>query len=158
MLLLRTPHGSRLYGLHHADSDYDWFEVHGWEKSKTKQKITANDDRTRTSFDNFMRYCDKGVPQFLEAMFSQKAEVDNIWFLRQSYVVSLPNVRNVYMRTMKSFWFGDTFKLRRHALRLLLNLRQMQSTGRFNPTLSLNEIAWVNKMAHSDKMPDPFYY
>lgn len=158
MLLLRTVHGSRLYGLHNADSDYDWFEVYGWGKAKTRHKITGDDDRTRTSYDTFMRYCDKGVPQFLEALFSRKAEVDHIAFIRENYVVNLPHVRDVYLRTMKNFWLGGNFKLRRHALRLLLNLREMQDTGQFNPTLNIQEIFWINQLAQDGSMPDPFDY
>jgi hypothetical protein len=59
---------------------------------------------------------------------------------------------------MKNFWFEGSFKMRRHALRLMLNLREMQDTGRFNPTLNDQEIFWINQLAQAGTMPDPFDY
>lgn len=143
-LLLRTISGSRLYGLSHAGSDEDWIEVYGWDKGRGVQKIKDGQDVTRASFDSFMRYCDKGVPQYLEAMFSPVAEVDEISAFRQSYTPNMTNVRDTYMRTIKSFWMhgieNDDFKRRRHAARLILNLRSMEESGRFTPALTPVEI------------------
>jgi len=159
MLLLRTAHGSRLYGLAHANSDYDTFEIYGWDKGRGRQRIMGKDDIQRTTYDRFMRYCEKGVPQYLEACFSRMAEVDNFPFDRLGYGIHQANTRNTYMRTIKSFWTtgfeSDSFKLKRHAMRLVLNLRSMQETGRFNPTLTADEIAWVNKYALLDEMVEP---
>lgn len=159
MLLLRTVHGSRLYGLAHANSDFDTFEVYGWDKGRGRQRVSGKDDLTRTTYDRFMRYCEKGVPQYLEAMFSRMSEVDNFPFDRLGYGIHQANTRNTYLRTVKSFWETgaetDSFKLKRHAMRLILNLRSMQETGRFNPTLNDQEIAWVNEMALRDEMISP---
>ena len=139
-LLFSTVHGSRLYGLHHADSDYDRFEVYGWIKTRGRQTMYAREDVTKTSFDRFMRYCDKGVPQYLEAIFSKMATEDHIPYIRENYYPNMVNVRDTYMRTIKAFWAEGTetgsMKRRRHAARLRLNLIAMEETGRFNPTLT----------------------
>lgn len=157
-LLLRTVHGSRLYGLSHALSDYDYFEVYGWNKFRGKQRISDGDDRTRQSYDRFMRYCEKGVPQYLEAMFSRMADVDNFPFNRQEYGVNYVGVRETYMRTIKSFWLAgieeDSFKKRRHSARLAMNLTEIYHSGRFNPTLSLGEKLIINALAESTNIDD----
>lgn len=157
-LLLRTIHGSRLYGLSHSASDYDYFEIYGWKKFRGKQKIADGDDRTRQSYDRFMRYCEKGVPQYLEAMFSRVADVDNMPFDRLSYGIHRTNVRDTYQRTIKSFWMGgveeNDFKRKRHSMRLVLNLRSMEECGTFNPTLNEHEVAWVNHHASLDEMTE----
>lgn len=158
-LLLRTVHGSRLYGLAHENSDYDTFEVYGWDKGRGRQRVIGKDDVTKTTYDRFMRYCEKGVPQYLEAMFSRMPGVDNFPFDRLGYGIHQVNTRDTYFRTIKSFWTTgmetDSFKLKRHAMRLILNLRSMQDTGRFNPTLNDQEVAWVNEMAHRNEMVEP---
>lgn len=152
MLLLKTIHGSRLYGLHHEDSDWDWFEIYGYDKFRGKQTIQAGDDRTRTSYDRFMLYAEKAVPQYLEAMWSTKAEFDNMPFDRFSYRPNMTTVRDTYMRTIKAFWIEgwetDSFKKRRHAIRMALNLRQMHECGRFNPTLTDEQIDYCNTRAN----------
>lgn len=157
-LLLRTIHGSRLYGLSHAESDYDYFEVYGWNKFRGKQKISGGDDRTRQSYDRFMRYCEKGVPQYLEAMFSRMADIDNFPFNRMEYGINHVNVRDTYLRTIKSFWLAgieeNDFKKKRHSARLSLNYLDMQKTGRFNPTLSVGDAWLVNHLAALDTMPE----
>jgi hypothetical protein len=159
-LLLRTVHGSRLYGLSHSGSDWDWFEIYGWDKFKGKQKIKDGDDRTRQSYDRFMRYCEKGVPQYLEAMFSGMAEVDNMPFNRLEYGVNYVNIRDTYLRTVKSFWMAgeeeNSFKKKRHSARLALNLTTMYETGRFNPTLTPEQAEQVTAMAHGTEMPEVF--
>lgn len=153
-LLLSTPHGSRLYGLAHAGSDFDRFEVYGYEKFKPKQKITGTQDVTKASLDRFLRYCDKGVPQYLEAMFSQLAWVDNMEGIRETYVPNMTHVRYTYKRTIKSFWLAgveeDDFKRRRHAWRLWLNWQDMEHDGRFNPTLSTRDAENITLWAYKD--------
>lgn len=158
-LLLRTVHGSRLYGLAHVNSDYDMFEVYGWDKGRGRQRISGKDDLTKTTYDRFMRYCEKGVPQYLEAVFSRKAEVDDFPFDRLTYGIHQKNTRDTYLRTIKSFWETgsetENMKLKRHAIRLIFNLRSMQETGRFDPTLTPDEAAWVHEYARMRKMINP---
>jgi mono/diheme cytochrome c family protein len=54
-------------------------------------------------------------------------------------------MRIVYYRTIRNFWEGD-LKRRRHAVRLLLNLREAMGGGerRFNPTLTPEQIEYIN--------------
>lgn len=150
-LLLRTPHGSRLYGLARPDSDEDWFEVYGWEKGRSKQKITGDQDVIRTSLDSFLWNCNKGVPQYLEAMFSQQCEVNNIRFITDHFRPDMPKVRETYNRTIKKLWFKgveeDSMKFKRHAVRLAMNLAHMQKYGRFDPTLDDTMVIIVKNIA-----------
>ena len=81
-LLFRTIHGSRLYGLSHSGSDVDWFEVWGYTKFRSTQRISNNSDTTKVSLSRFLEGCSKGIPQYLEAAYSGKAEVDVISHLR----------------------------------------------------------------------------
>ena len=138
-LLFRTVHGSRLYGTAHADSDYDWFEVYGFEKGRSKQKITGDLDVVRTSLDSFLWSASRGVPQFLEAMFSTQAEVNKIRYITEVFRPGMVETRTTYKRTIKSLWKKgletDNLKFCRHAVRLHLNLEQMEAGGRFDPTL-----------------------
>lgn len=83
----------------------------------------------------FTRYADMGVPQALEAMFSNCAEIDLIEDFRLSYRANIAEMRNRYVRTIKAFALHDEFKRRRHAFRLCLNLTEAMDTGRFNPRL-----------------------
>jgi hypothetical protein len=148
---MSTPHGSRLYGLAHAGSDFDQFDVVGWDKGKGVQKIKSALDLTVTPYERFMRYCDKGVPQFLEAMFSQQMTFNSIEHITATYTPSMAVVRGVYLRTIKNFWMAgieeNSYKKRRHALRLGINLNEMERSGRFNPTLSAQDKAWISSLA-----------
>lgn len=156
-VLLATPLGPRLYGLSHAESDHDIFVVRGWEKGRSKQSIANGIDMTIVHYDKFMRLCEKGVPQYLEAMFSPLATIDRIPFIRQTYHVGLTNVNDTYLRTIKSFWEEgveqDNFKLRRHAARLTLNLRSMHECGRFDPVLNVQQQAWCLLHAKRRTLP-----
>lgn len=97
-------------------------------------------------FSTWMQYCVKGVPQCLEAMFSQMPLEDQLSEFRSSFRVST-QVYETYFRTIKSFALHEEYKRKRHALRLALNLREMGKTGRFNPTLSPEDVAYVSRMA-----------
>jgi hypothetical protein len=150
-LLFKTVHGSHLYNLANPGSDLDTFEVHGWQKARARQAIVDGLDRTVTSYDRFMRYCEKGVPQYLEALWSRLATVDNLPFNRFAYQPDLTLARETYRRTVKNFWMAgveeDSFKKRRHALRLALNWESLERTGLFNPTLNSDQRDFVNEGA-----------
>lgn len=150
-VLFKTVHGSRLYGLAREDSDNDYFTLCA-NRPKVraryaKQKIEGQEDSLVMDFSTWLQSCEKGVPQALEAMFSTMALVDEIAAFRASYTVGT-GVFDTYFRTIKSFALQEGYKPKRHALRLALNLRQMASTGRFNPTLSPEDAAYVSDMAH----------
>lgn len=161
-VLFRTQHGSRLYGLSHADSDHDYYTV--VEKVKTKKahfsthKIVDELDSVVVDFGTWVDYCAKGVPQALEAMFASgpAVEVDRIEAFRTGFRVGTDEVLDRYLRTIKSFALQDDFKHKRHALRLALNMKEIRTRGRFNPTLDRVQIALINSLA--DKLsPENVY-
>lgn len=139
-VLFRTIHGSFLYGLGHAGSDQDFYTVIAnkprHRKKYAKQTIHDGIDSMTVDLSTFRVYCDMGVPQALEAVFSPFAGIDHIADFRRSYRVDTGAMMERYRRTIKSFSLGGDFKRRRHALRLCLNLTEALETGRFNPRLS----------------------
>lgn len=158
--LFKTVHGSRLYGLSHAGSDEDFYTVVTKRQTDTrfgrqtraryaKQKISGNQDSMVVDFGTWVEMCRGGVPQALEAMFSNMPVGDDrIADFRSGYRVGT-EVYERYLRTIKSFALAedDGIKKRRHALRLALNLREMGMTGRFNPTLSREDAEYITTYA-----------
>lgn len=143
---MQTVHGSKLYGLAHANSDNDSFEV--WAGRKTRQSISGSEDVLRVSWDDFQNGVAKGVPQFLEALYSPYKTVDKMPTLVPGY---WPTV-STYLRTIKSFWLSEGmgpegFKRRRHSARLAWNLQEFMETGRFNPELSPEGREWCEQYA-----------
>lgn len=155
-VLFRTVHGSHLYGLSHAGSDSDYYTVVTKKPVPTnrqvkaryaKQTIVGEDDNMVVDFGTWVEMCKTGVPQALEAMYSQMALQDDIADFRASFRVST-GVYETYMRTIKSFALQEGYKKKRHALRLALNLNELARTGRFNPTLSPEDVRYVSLYAH----------
>lgn len=149
-MLLRTIHGSHLYNLATPKSDLDYYTVIPTvprkRKRNAKQVIHNNIDSMTIDFSTFRVYCDMGVPQALEALFSPVAEVDLIADFRNCYRIDTAATVGRYRRTIKSFSFGE-FKQRRHALRLCLNLTEALATGRFNPRLPEEEARIISDVA-----------
>lgn len=160
-VLFKTVHGSRLYGLAHAGSDEDFYTVVTKKPADTrfgrqtraryaKQKITGDEDSMVVDFGTWVEMCKAGVPQALEAMFSDMVIGDDkIADFRRGFRCGT-DVFERYYRTIKSFALAedDTTKRRRHALRLALNLNEMARTGRFNSTLSPEDARYITNMAH----------
>lgn len=157
-ILLDTPHGSQLYGLNHIHSDKDRYVVIDKrptgiaKKHWMTQKIEGDQDVVTTDLVTFLRQCDSGIPQALEAMFSPKAKVDKIESLRLSYYTGLNMVVNTYSRTITNFVIdsvvsNNRFKLKRHALRLAINLGDLMSKGRFNSVLTTQQAVFISAMA-----------
>lgn len=158
--LFKTVHGSRLYGLAHAGSDEDFYTVVTKKPADTrigrqtraryaKQKITGDEDSMVVDFGTWVEMCRAGVPQALEAMFSQMPIGDDrIADFRAGFRVGT-EIYERYYRTIKSFALQEDegIKKRRHALRLALNLNEMARTGRFNPTLSAEDARYITSMA-----------
>jgi hypothetical protein len=151
--LFKTVHGSHLYGLAHENSDNDWFTVVRNEPKTraryAKQTISEDDDNLVMDFGTWLHYCAMGVPQALEAMFSNMAVKDSLEQFRASYTVSTP-VFERYLRTMTAFAHTQDYKRKRHGLRLALNMYEMSRYGRFNPTLNGNQVDFVSDVAHKD--------
>lgn len=151
--LFTTIHGSRLYGLAHADSDSDYFTVVNKVKTSRKkyaaQTIVDGVDTTVMDLGTWLHYCEMGAPQSLEAMFSRRPVVDHIGALRAQYRAGT-QVYSRYLHVIKTCAMEDDFKHKRHALRLALNLRSIGRTGRFNPTLSPAAVQVLNRWARAD--------
>lgn len=150
-MLLRTIHGSRLYGLAHADSDIDIYEVHA---SGSLRKRGANGvDTTTTGLSDFVAQCDRGVPEALETMFSPLAEPSVLDTYRSAYRVSTGEVATRYRHAIvKHLTVPDptTFKRRRHALRMTVNLADALAYGRFNPVLTPERAEEITLAANGD--------
>ena len=153
-VLFKTQHGSKLYGLDTPESDDDWFTVmskkgvtnNHTRKRYARQSIVEGVDSTVVDFSTWLAGCLKGVPQYLEAMYSQEPEYDLITDFRNSFRVS-HQVYETYFRTIKSFALQEGYKHKRHALRLALNLQDIGRYGRFNPRLTDEQRDYISDMA-----------
>lgn len=157
--VLTTVHGSRLYGLNHAQSDEDTYTVFtGVRKNYANQTMVGKADDFQVSLDKFLRMCQDGVPQALEAMFSPFAQMSPAYepFFR-SYQMGATESLMRYRRTVRNFGSveledgtfqaRDDFKRRRHSLRLCFGLSDGLRYGRFNPHLTPQQIAMLNERA-----------
>lgn len=155
-ILFRTIHGSRLYGMDHIGSDWDYYTVVDKVKNPrpkyASQTIVDNQDSMVVDFGTWVDMCKSGVPQAVEAMFSDMATVDRITEFRTSFYVG-PTAHERYLRTIRSFAYSDkdTFKRKRHALRLAYNFVDLKRYGRFNPTLAKDRFEEISKKAQQDK-------
>lgn len=138
-VLFKTRHGSHLYSLNHSGSDEDFYTVidkpRGRRYKWSKQSIHDGEDSLRVNLPTWLRLCEKGVPQALEAMFAPNPLVDKLGPLRMGYRAG-GEVRRTYARTISNFVEADEFKRRRHAVRLSYNLYEILHYGRFSPVMS----------------------
>lgn len=157
--LLRTIHGSHLYGLNHANSDRDEYIVVRSAPHAIFQKIEGELDLTIITLNEFQNKVFQGSHQALEALYSPYAEIHPHFrrFFAQMRS-GTEEARMRYRRAAKHFAFDfkpgdepiipmDSFKKRRHAMRLALNLNTLMKHQRFNPVLTTEQIAWVNQEA-----------
>lgn len=146
--LLRTIHGSHLYGMAHQDSDEDWYIVR--LDGKSRQKVVDGVDTNVVTLEQFLKSIDKGVPQAVEALFSPYAEVDPNWGPFFYGLRPGNSLIDTYRRTILNFGLNhggrhgaaleraktsDKIKLRRHALRLCINLSQFVRYGMIDPMI-----------------------
>lgn len=160
-ILLKTQHGSHLYGLNTATSDLDFYVVYEfpWKiyrpGKQSEQKIEDDLDTTSASLDRFTDLCTKGVPQCLETLFSDSAKWSHnhdSWYDKRDKIKELvrsdiPAVLETYKRTAWNFFEKDDFKKNRHALRLCLNASSLKEKGFFNPTLEPNVREEITRFA-----------
>lgn len=158
-ILLRTIHGSHLYGLNNANSDLDYYtvidyvpepNVHGHVRKRMAfQTVDDEFDQSLSNFKTFAQYAYNGVPQALEAMFSPYATIDVIAAYRRGFRVSVQAMSGKYVHAIEKFSAFD-FKRRRHTLRYALNLQEaIEKDGRFNPVLSPSDAQMITEMAIS---------
>lgn len=164
-VLLQTIHGSHLYGLNHKDSDVDTFTVIAdnptikgtYARQSIRQDGTGHtSDDLITDLSTFVLYASKGVPQYLEAMWSTKAHVDGINDFRFSFWPDYYSMQAVYQRTIRNFYDSKELKKKRHAYRLVLNLQEFRENGIFNPTLNEEGLEAVEYMLRHDQGPDVY--
>jgi hypothetical protein len=152
-VLFKTPHGSHLYGLAHEGSDRDYYvvvdKVPSARAKYAKQSIIGDEDTMVVDFGTWTMMCTNGVPQALEAMFSEQAIIDRLAPLRQMFVVSTGAYER-YLRTITSFTMTQDNKRKRHGVRLALNMNSFAETGRFDPTLNPNEVDFITEYAKKD--------
>lgn len=158
-ILYKTVHGSRLYGTARPDSDNDFYVVVDKPVGKRKisrQSIVDGVDTTTVDIGTWVRYCEMGVPQALEAMFAdpEYAEIDRLPFYRPHFFVGT-RVYDKYLDTIKSFALQDGYKQKRHSLRLAINMAEFRGKGRFQPTLTSEQKSWVSLFAN---MPGTHVY
>lgn len=172
--VLRTIHGSHLYGLANEHSDNDNYEVflggYGTMKRYAEQHVDEHgEDLIVIHLDRFIQNVNRGAPQALEALFSTEAYIDPRYApLLQALRPSRYATYDRYRRTALNFGLShggrsaarasrdsdyDRFKLARHALRLTLNLNDFMLHGFFNPTLSADEAEYITTLATAHEAP-----
>lgn len=149
-VIFTTPHGSRLYGLAHEGSDYDTFTVTDGS-ARMRQHTDGTTDVTSVGIYTLLRYAMGGSHQSAEAIFSRQKEWNPD--LRAQWEPMIegirlggPEVLRKYRRTVVKFAFGD-FKRRRHACRLMWNAVSMETTFRFDPTMTAQAVVHANELA-----------
>lgn len=164
--ILRTIHGSHLYGLAHSESDIDTYEVVLGCSKNFAWNRNEEEDANHIHLNRFQQAVENGAPQALEALFSPEAEIAPGW---EAFFAGLrpgiDNARATYRRAIRSFGSDnggrtgaaaertDPVKMRRHALRLIYNLDDLVRFGRFNPTITPAD-AWVTS-ASAETGPTP---
>ncbi|MCK9603164.1 MAG: hypothetical protein M0R66_02110 [Candidatus Omnitrophica bacterium] len=150
--IFTTIRGSRLYGLSHDASDTDIYEVTTSLRARARQTFDTETriDKVSVGFDTFLIRVHEGSHQALEALFSPykvwNPEYEYLRPLIESYRVCGPSVFAKYERTIKTLCYGDK-KRRQHAVRLWFNLLDLRKCGRFDPGMSLNQIAQLEYLA-----------
>lgn len=149
-IIFATPHGSHLYGMAHEGSDNDSMIVYADDRP-AKHRKSGDQDIIHVGIYALIEMAQSGSHQFVEGIMSQqKIYHDTSW---RTYIegIQLPagQISEKYERTIKKLCFEDSFKLRRHAVRLWCNLTDLRthSQGRFDPTLNTGDVLFVSKLA-----------
>lgn len=153
MLLYRTIAGSRLYGTHREDSDFDYIEVYSSMRTRPRQTISGEDDTTRMSLSTFVMMASSGRHQVLEAMFAPQAEVDLFYDMRKSFYPDTAQTVNLYRRTIEAFGNRNSRKREKSiktALRMSYNLEELLERGRFDPVLDPHLASVLGCMTYAE--------
>ena len=163
MLLFRTPIGSRLYGLAHANSDNDTLEVYSntipSPLKKIRQTIDGKDDVIRTNLSTFVMYAERSSHQILEAMYSPIADVDMFKDFRMNYHINIGTFVPLYQRTIRNFWTKGDRKSKLHACRMHFCLLEGMDKGYFSPVLEEKQRAFLlnSETEEFDKLVEPYF-
>lgn len=161
-LVLKTIHGSHLYGTARLTSDIDMYTV--TVDGTTRQKImtTPNGvelDQQNFNLETYMSMLNKGVPQALEALFSPTATFgEEYGAYLQNFRVNRYRANETYQSTIlaqiklaNKNMADETMinKKLRHGLRLILNNETLLQHGRFNPVLSRQQKKTIETIMNS---------
>lgn len=148
MEILRTVHGSRLYGTAHEHSDYDWYTV-TLAGRKARQSIQGDQDNVVLNYVEFRKQVFRGVPQACEALWSPYAEIhpDYLPYLRSIRLWG-GEAADRHERTVRNFCYGD-FKRRRHAVRMAWNLANLRQQGWYYPQMSQEQVRIAEYLANA---------
>ena len=149
-ILFYTRAGSALYGLDHPLSDADYFVVTTVLNQKMSHAVKPDADITVAGVSTLMVYANTGSHQAVEALMSR----EKVWVSQRARWEAMLNntyihgsiVDRKYIRTITALCFGDE-KKRRHAVRIRLNLRELQTYGVMNPRLTEAEVLFVKRLA-----------
>jgi hypothetical protein len=175
-VILRCLHGSHLYGLATPQSDYDYYEIYDFmnhryrPRKQSDQRIKDDLDEVKISLDRFTDICFKGVPQAIEVLFSPPEAwiIENGWIdisaqIKDELKYNILTILETYRRTALKFFYSDKNieKKRRHAFRLLINAKQLKTSGTMKPKLTEEQIKLINKLTASfcseEKFKDMVY-
>lgn len=151
MLLLDAVIGSHLYGLAHSESDIDRYRVLTTGHPTKHRYSKSGDDVIKASLSAFAKKAWDGSHQALDAMFSPDEFVscDVLRAYRKQFKAGREAYKAI-LRASKGFILthtGDSYdhrKRRRHGVRLLYCLEDLQATGQYNPRLSKDRLAVVH--------------
>lgn len=155
MLLLRSYAGSKLHGLSSPTSDTDIFEIYSSASDfgtfgKTEIQVKKGDlDLTQMTLGAFAIHSMLGSHQSLDAMFSGKVEVDLITAYRAGYRADYSSVRRLTGTIFDLLEKRDAKKYR-HAIRIAINAEELARTGRYQPTLTEEQVDFVKQTAYED--------
>lgn len=149
-VLLKTVHGSHLYGMAHAGSDLDTYMVVDGSRRRARQTINGAEDLLVIPLPAFSRQVHDGVPQALEALFSPVAECDGLEGFRAQFRPGMAAVLKTFARTSRGMALNGTSKSRRHGVRLAHQAREFYQARRFNPRLTPSLVAEFTEVANSD--------
>lgn len=151
-IVFRTVHGSHLYGLAHAGSDMDSYVVKATD-TRMRQRTDGVTDVVSVGWKQLLLRAAGGSHQSVEAVFSPVKEWPNpdheLRPIIEGLRVTGADAFAKYERTIKKFAFG-TFKQRRHAARLTVNLIQLRRDGTCNPRLTERQLLNVNEAAEME--------
>lgn len=148
-IVFTTVHGSRLYGLNHADSDDDSMIVYN-DKRKPLHVKRGDLDVIHVGLPWLLDNAYKGSVQFVEAVFSHdKVWTDPSWRpMFDTMRIPVAAVRETFTRTIRTFVHMDTQKSRQHAVRLGLALHDIRvNDGWYDPKLTERQQFTVRALA-----------
>lgn len=144
MILARCLIGSRLYGLHNFQSDWDYMTIVS-DPIRLGQKKVNNIDDIVVDLATFLKHCHAGSHQYLDVIYAQDQyfEVDKITALRHSYNCDLYQTYASFMRVYKSLRDNKLEKRRIFAETMRYKAQFLLEYGYYNPTLSEQTIAMI---------------